>query len=96
VVEAIASNGDPQAQAILRQNGAALAASVAGVAMALGLEAPAVAALGGAITHLQGLHQALLLSLSQQLPGARLQEPAGDACSGALAMAGELLLPDGA
>ncbi|MEI6032572.1 MAG: BadF/BadG/BcrA/BcrD ATPase family protein, partial [Synechococcaceae cyanobacterium ELA739] len=75
-----ACSGDPQAQAILRQNGAALAASVAGVARALGLEAPPVAALGGAITHLQGLQKAFTEALSQELPGARLQEPAGDAC----------------
>ncbi len=91
VVAQSADNGDPQAQAILRHNGTALAASVAGVARALGLEAPAVAALGGAITHLQALRQAFEEALNRELPGARLQEPAGDACSGALAMAGELV-----
>jgi len=91
VVAQSAGSGDPQAQAILRQNGAALAASVAGVARALGLEAPPVAALGGAITHLQGLQKAFEEALSLELPAARLQEPAGDACSGALALAGELV-----
>ena len=91
VVEAMAGTGDPEAQAILRRNGAALAASVAGVARALELDAPAVAALGGAITHLEGLRQAFREALNRQLPGAWLQEPAGDACSGALAMAKELV-----
>jgi hypothetical protein len=64
---------------------------VAAVARALGLESPQVATMGGAITHLKGLRQAFVEALSRELPRARLQEPAGDACSGALAMAGELV-----
>ena len=90
VVAALAGAGAPEAQAILRRTGEALATSVAGVARTLGLSAPPVAALGGAITHLEGLRQAFRESLSQQLPGARLQVPVGDGCSGALAMAREL------
>ena len=91
VVAASADSGDPQAQAILRDNGTALAASVAGVARGLQLAAPPVATLGGAITHLLGLRQAFVEALNRELPGARLQEPAGDACSGALSMAQELV-----
>ncbi len=94
VVAAVAGAGDPEAQAILRRNGEALATSVAGVARALELDAPAVAALGGAITHLKELHQAFQVALNQQLPGAWLQAPVGDACSGALAMARELVGTD--
>ena len=94
VVAAVAGAGDPEAQAILRRNGEALATSVAGVARALELDAPAVAALGGAITHLEGLRQDFQESLNQQLPGAWLQAPVGDACSGALAMARELVGTD--
>lgn len=93
VVEAVAGAGDPEAQMILKRHGEALAVSVAGVARSLALEAPPVTALGGAITHLQELRRAFQNSLNQQLPGAKLQEPAGDACSGALALAQELLLP---
>ncbi len=89
VVAALASEGNPEAEAILRRHGQALATSVAAVARALGLTTPPVAALGGAITHLAGLRQNFREALHQQLPGARLQEPAGDACHGALAMARE-------
>ena len=90
VVQAIARGGNPEAQAILRRHGEALGASVAAVARALGLESPQVAAMGGAITHLEGLRQAFKVALSRELSGATLEKPAGDACSGALAMAGEL------
>ncbi|MFZ0409399.1 MAG: BadF/BadG/BcrA/BcrD ATPase family protein [Cyanobium sp.] len=90
-VAEVAGSGDREAQVILRRHGEALASSVAGVARVLGLATPPVAALGGAITHLEGLRQAFDESLNQQLPGAQLQEPAGDACSGALAMARELV-----
>jgi glucosamine kinase len=90
VVAAVAGAGDPEAQAILSRNGEALATSVASVARTLGLSTPPVAALGGAITHLERLRQAFQASLSRQLPGARLQVPVGDGCSGALAMAREL------
>lgn len=89
VVAALASLGNPEAEAILELNGKALAASVAGVARALGLTTPPVAALGGAISHLEGLRQSFRDALHQELPGARLQAPQGDACQGALAMARE-------
>ncbi|MCX5947728.1 MAG: N-acetylglucosamine kinase, partial [Cyanobacteria bacterium] len=91
VVAAVAGAGDPEAQAILRRNGEALATSVAGVARALGLSAPPVATLGGAITHLEELRQSFRASLNLQVPKARLQEPVGDGCSGALAVARELV-----
>ena len=91
LVEQAAAAGDDEALAILRRNGEALADSVAGVARALDLEAPPVAALGGAITHLVLFRDQFRQALAQRLPGACLQEPAGDAASGALAIARELV-----
>jgi N-acetylglucosamine kinase-like BadF-type ATPase len=75
--------------AILGRHGEALAASVAGVAGALALDAPPVAALGGAITHLPVFRDQFRQALAQRLPAAVLREPAGDALSGALAIAAE-------
>lgn len=91
LVEQAAVAGDGEAQVILRRHGEALAASVAGVAAALALEAPPVAALGGAITHLRCFREQFAASLGERLPAARLQDPSGDAVSGALAIARQLL-----
>jgi len=91
LVEQAAAAGDGEAQVILRRHGEALAASVAGVVAALALEAPPVAALGGAITHLRCFREQFAASLAERLPAARLQDPSGDAVSGALAIARELL-----
>jgi glucosamine kinase len=67
--------------------------SVSGVAQALQLQAPPVAALGGAITHLHIFRSLFRGVLLRCHPEARLQAPAGDAASGALAIARELLDP---
>lgn len=91
LVEQAAAAGDGEALAVLRRHGEALAVSVAGVAAALVLDAPPVAALGGAITHLPLFRSQFRQALAQRLPAAVLGEPAGDALSGALAIARELM-----
>ena len=91
VVESLAAAGDPQAMAILRRHAEALALSVVGVARALQLEAPPVAALGGAILHLPTFQILFREAVAAQLPQAALLPPAGDAASGALAIARERL-----
>ncbi|MBD2551197.1 N-acetylglucosamine kinase [Microcystis elabens FACHB-917] len=91
VVDRLAATGDPEAAAVMARNGEALAALAAGVARSLGLVAPAVCPMGGAITHLQQLRQPFTRSLGATLPGSRLVTAAGDACQGALAMAAGLL-----
>ncbi len=90
LIQGLAAAGEPQAAAILRRHGDALAEMVAAVAHALHLSAPPVCGLGGALTHLAGLSQAFDEHLAERLPGARLVAPAGDACDGALALAAEL------
>jgi N-acetylglucosamine kinase-like BadF-type ATPase len=91
VVEQQAASGDADAGRILEHSAQALAAMVAGVAGALGLEAPAVGAMGGALTHLAQFRRRLEQALARQLPAARLSPAAGDACSGALSLAQGLL-----
>jgi phenylacetic acid degradation operon negative regulatory protein len=90
LVAAAAGGGDAEAAAILRRNAEALATMASGVAHALGLEAPAVCGMGGALTHLGELRRCFASALQTALPGARLVEPRGDACSGALAIAAGL------
>lgn len=91
LVEELAAQGDALALGVLRGNAAALVRSVAGVASALQVEAPPLATLGGAITHLHTFQQLFAEELASQLPAAVLADPAGDATSGALAMAREVL-----
>ena len=90
LIDGLAAAGDAEAVAILRRNGEALAESVAAVARALALEAPPVCGVGGALTHLAGLRRAFAEALAEQLPGARIVPPAGDACDGALALARDI------
>jgi N-acetylglucosamine kinase-like BadF-type ATPase len=87
LVEEAAAAGDGDALTILRRHGEALAVSVAAVARALDLVAPPVAALGGAIRHLPVFRRQFEQALAERLPGACLGAPAGDAASGALAIA---------
>lgn len=91
VVEALAAEGDAEATGLLHRHAEALVDSVFGVAQALQLQAPPVATLGGAITHLHIFRSLFRGVLLRGCPEARLQAPAGDAASGALAMARELL-----
>jgi phenylacetic acid degradation operon negative regulatory protein len=87
VVDQRAAAGDPEALAVMRRNGQALAAMAAGVARGLDLAAPAVCPMGGALRHLEQLRLPFTRSLALALPGSRLVPAAGDACQGALAMA---------
>ncbi|MFM7313102.1 MAG: BadF/BadG/BcrA/BcrD ATPase family protein [Cyanobium sp.] len=91
VLEAVACEGDPEARGVLQHHAQALVESVCGVARGLQLDAPAVATLGGAITHLQVFRGLFCERLRGFLPEARLQAPAGDATSGALAIAAAVL-----
>lgn len=91
VVEALAAEGDAEATGLLHRHAEALVDSVSGVAQALRLQAPPVAALGGAITHLHIFRSLFRGVLLRCHPEARLRAPAGDAASGALAIARELV-----
>lgn len=90
-VEALALEGDADALGLLRRHANALAASSCGVARALELEAPPVATLGGAITHLSTFRGLYREELRRRWPRAELVAPAGDAASGGLAIARALL-----
>jgi phenylacetic acid degradation operon negative regulatory protein len=91
VVDQRAAAGDPEALAVMRRNGQALAAMAAGVARGLDLAAAAVCPMGGALTHLEQLRLPFARALAEALPGSRLVPAAGDACQGALTMAAGLL-----
>ena len=89
VVDALAQAGDSHAQCVIAQSAEALALMVHSVAAQLHLAQPAVCGVGGALRHLQQLRQGFRATLQQHLPAARLQDPAGDACSGALSLAAQ-------
>ncbi len=91
VLDRLADDGDPQANAVMESNATALAAMAAGVARGLDLVGPAVCPMGGALIHLEQLRGPFARSLALALPGSRLVGAAGDACQGALAMAAALL-----
>ncbi len=90
-IDRLAAAGDPVAAAIIETSAAALVELVGGVAGTLALPAPAVAVVGGAITHLRALHQSFHRGLATRLPDAVPTDPLGDACDGALQMAEALL-----
>jgi N-acetylglucosamine kinase-like BadF-type ATPase len=87
VVNSLAQGGDHQAQAVIQRSAEALAAMVGSTARQLSLQAPEVCAVGGALRHLDGLRHSFAHALQADCPGARLVEPAGDACEGALSLA---------
>ncbi len=90
-VNALAEAEDPDANALLEHSARALAELVAGVARTLGLEDGEVCGLGGALHHLGRFTAAYRRSLKLVLPQARMLPPRGDACQGALQLAGHLL-----
>jgi N-acetylglucosamine kinase-like BadF-type ATPase len=92
VVNQRALAGDAQAMAVVERSGDALAAMVQAVANQLDLETPAVCAVGGAAVHLAALRSCFAAALQRRCPEARLQQPAGDACAGALTLAAQLAL----
>jgi N-acetylglucosamine kinase-like BadF-type ATPase len=91
VVNRLAEEGDRQAGEILQRNADALARMAAAVARALGLKAPPVSVMGGAIENLAMFRGCFTDALAASLPAGRIVEAQGDACNGALAMAAELL-----
>ena len=95
VVAAAAAAGDATAQAIVERNGRALAEMAVAISSALGLSAPPVWPLGGALEHLAPLREQLEQQLAVLLPGAHLATPAGDGCDGALQLARRCLCGQG-
>jgi N-acetylglucosamine kinase-like BadF-type ATPase len=92
LVDACAAGGDPQALAVIQRSAEALAVMVTAIARELALAEPAVCGVGGALAHLHQLQRAFAAALEEHCPGARLQQPAGDACDGALALAAQAAL----
>ena len=91
LVVAAASEGDGAAAAVVERSALALAQMVATISQRLQLEAPPVWPMGGALEHLPLLRARLAATLELRCPGAQLLAPAGDACSGALALARDCL-----
>ena len=82
--------GDTEAAAIVQRSAAALALMAATIAKRLQLVAPPIWPCGGALQHLSLLRDGLVEALAVHCPGAQLQQPAGDACDGALRLAQSL------
>jgi glucosamine kinase len=91
VVEQQAAAGEALAIDLLRRHAQALVEMVVAVAAHLELASPPVCSLGGAITHLNCFRDAFGTALAEALPQSRWQDPAGDGCAGALALASELI-----
>lgn len=96
LVVAAASEGDAAAAAVVERSALALAEMVVTISQRLELEAPPVWPMGGALEHLPLLRARLAAALDRSCPGAQLLVPAGDACSGALALARNCLDSSGA
>ena len=92
VLNGLALSGDPQAQAVIQRSAEALAAMVCSTAGQLGLAQPEVCGVGGALRHLGSLRSGFAAALQRACPEARLVEPAGDACEGALSLAAQAAL----
>ena len=92
VLDQLALEGDPQASAVIERSATALALMVQTIAQALHLEQPGVCGVGGALRHLRSLQAAFAAALQARIEGARLQQPAGDACEGALSLAAQAAL----
>ncbi|MFM2079875.1 MAG: hypothetical protein RLZZ124_247 [Cyanobacteriota bacterium] len=89
VVNTLAAEGDPHANAVVQRSADALAVMVTAVARRLELDDPAVCGVGGALRHLDELRRGLRAALQRHCPGAALVEPTGDACDGALRLAAQ-------
>ena len=83
--------GDAGAAAVVERSAQALALMAATICTRLQLSAPRVWPMGGALEHLALLRCRLEACLEECCPGAQLQIPAADACSGALSLARECL-----
>jgi N-acetylglucosamine kinase-like BadF-type ATPase len=91
LVAGAASEGDAGAAAVVERSAQALALMAATINTRLQLNAPPVWPMGGALEHLALLRSRLEACLEECCPGAQLQIPAADACSGALSLARECL-----
>ena len=91
LVAVAASEGDAGAAAVVERSAQALALMAATICTRLQLSAPRVWPMGGALEHLALLRCRLEACLRECCPGAQLQVPAADACSGALSLARECL-----
>ncbi len=91
-VSDLAASGEINAQKIVSIAGEELALMVEGVATALEMQKVPLCCFGGAIEHLAPLQASFHAVLQQRLPSCNLQKPLGDACHGALQLAGELLI----
>ncbi len=92
IVSAAADAGNVQAAAIVNRSGDALAEAAQSVASSLGLAKPVLCARGGALLNLMPLQKAVQSSLCRRRVDARWEDRSGDACSGALTLALELLI----
>lgn len=90
-IDQLALAGDAEALAIVERNSEALVAMARTLSQRLDLAAPAICGVGGGFEHLTSLRRHFNAALAEQLPGARIQPPAGDACQGALLLAATLL-----
>ena len=95
VVHEHALQGDPDARQIVQRSAEALALMADSIAMHLGLSAPSIWPVGGALEHLTLLRDGLRLALASRCQGAALARCAGDACDGALQLAQTLIDPTG-
>ena len=91
LVAVAASEGDAGAAAVVERSAQALALMAATICTRLQLNDPPVWPMGGALEHLALLRRRLEACLEECCPGAQLQIPAADACSGALSLARECL-----
>jgi len=91
LVVAAACEGDAAAADVVERSALALAQMVGTISQRLQLEAPPVWPMGGALEHLHLLRARLAAAMERRCPGAQLLVPAGDACSGAVALARDCL-----
>ncbi|MGC6482507.1 MAG: N-acetylglucosamine kinase [Synechococcus sp.] len=91
LVHAQAVGGDREAEAVLVHSATALAQAVAAVTEVLSLQAPAISAQGGAITHLPYFRSLVSDQLDQRLGLWHWATSGGDACDGALSLARDLV-----
>jgi N-acetylglucosamine kinase-like BadF-type ATPase len=92
LVDQLACEGDPHAEAVIERSAEALALMAETVARRLELDPAEVCGVGGALRHLSRLPQAFAAALGRRCPTARLVEPRGDACDGALGLAAQAAL----
>lgn len=90
VVAQAAAEGDREALRILERSARALAEMAITVSRSLGLQAPLICPVGGAVENLMVLRQELEQTLHTLCPEAVIKAPLADACTGALALAAEL------